>query len=198
MRYLIAGLILSIAVNTTVAAQTTLPFTFAPGTVAKASEVNANFQALLTAINRLEGQISAADIPGTYALASMGFYIDSTPQSGMMTNNARVEQISTNATATFNANGTFILTQETTNGSALALDFLKNGSNVVTAQAVTQSAAPPPTGSGTWSLSGRTLTVTTSNGGGTFTAAVGGRLFIGINPSPDNKSQDLHVLIRTN
>lgn len=197
MRYIISILML-LASITDVSAQTTLPFTFAPGTVAKASEVNANFQALLAAINRLEGQISAADIPGTYALASMSVYLDSTPQSGMMTNNARVEQISSNATATFNVNGTFTLTQETTNGSALAFDFLKNGANVVTAQAVTQSAAPPPTGSGTWSFSGRTLTITTGNGGGTFTAAVGGRLFIGINAPPDNKSQDLHVLIRTN
>jgi hypothetical protein len=146
MRYLIASFMLSFAVNTMVTAQTILPFTFAPGTVDKAPVVNANFQALLTAINRLEGQISAADIPGTYALASMGVYLDSTPQSGIMTNNARVEQISSNATATFNANGTFTLTQETTNGSALAFDFLKNGLNVVTAQAVTQSAAPPPDG----------------------------------------------------
>ena len=207
MRYLMAGLMLFSAVNTTVAAQTTLPFTFAPGTVAKASEVNANFQALLTAINRLEGQISAADVAGTYSIASLGLYVNSTPQAGMMSNNGRVEHISSNGTATLNANGTFSVTQETTSGSALVFDFLKGSVMippsvvapvVVTAQVETQNAAPPPTGSGTWSLSGKTLTLTTSNGGGTFTAAVGGRLFIGITPSPDNKSQDLHILIRTN
>lgn len=199
MRIKFVGLLL-MAITSTAIAQTTLPYTFAPGTVAKASEVNANFQALLTAINKLEGPATAASVAGTYTLASLGLYMDSTAQAGTSSNTARIEHTATNATATLNANGSFTLSPESTFGAAMTFDFFKNGSNVVTnAQAATQSAAPSPSGGGTWSLSGSTLTLSLNGGGsGTFTAAAGGRLFIGIDASPDNKSQDLHILIRTN
>ena len=199
MRFAFIGLLL-FAVSGAVSAQTTLPYNFAPGTVAKASEVNANFQALLTAINKLEGPVTAASVAGTYVLAGLNFYMTSTPQSGTMSNNARIEHSSTNATAVFNSNGTFTFPQESSNSTAMLFDFFKNGTNVVeNASATTQTKTSPTTGGGTWSLSGNTLTITLAGGDvGTFTAAAGGKLFIGIDSSPDNKSQDLHILIRTN
>ena len=81
----------------------------------------------------------------------------------------------------------------------MLLDFFKSGANVINATATAQANVSPPSGGGTWSLSGSTLTLSLNGGGsGTFTAAVGGKLFIGVDASPDNKSQDLHFLIRTN
>jgi hypothetical protein len=50
MRYSFAGLLL-FAFSSTALAQTTVPYTFTAGTAAKASETNADFQALVTAIN---------------------------------------------------------------------------------------------------------------------------------------------------
>lgn len=132
MRFAFIGLLLFV-VSGAVSAQTTLPYTFAPGTVAKASEVNANFQALLTAINKLEGPVTAAGVAGTYVLAAVSLYMNSTPQSGVMSNGARIEHNSTKATAVFNSDGTFSFSQGTSNGAAMLLNFLKNnGTNTVT------------------------------------------------------------------
>lgn len=50
MRYSFAGLLL-FALGSTAVAQTTVPYTFTAGTAAKASEVNADFQALAAAID---------------------------------------------------------------------------------------------------------------------------------------------------
>lgn len=199
MRLAIIGLLL-FTVSGAVSAQTTLPYTFAPGTVAKASEVNANFQALLTAINKLEGPVTAASVAGNYVLLDLNLYMTSTPQSGTMSNNARIEHNSSNATAVFNSDGTFSLPQESSNGTAMLFDFFKNNANLVANATVTaQPNTSPPSGGGTWTLSGSTLTISLTGGGsGAFTAAAGGKLFIGIDTSPDNKSQDLHILIRTN
>lgn len=197
MRYTAAAILL-VALNTPLFAQTTLPYTFAPGTVAKASEVNANFQALLAAVNKLEGAITAADVAGTYALASFGVNMTGVPPPGATGgSSARIEHTSTNGVATFNANGTFSVSPETTTGGAVVFSFLNQAGTVVTATAASQNAAPPPTVGGTWTLSGKTLTLAvTGGGGGTFTAAVGSRVFIGVNG--DSASQDLHFLIRTN
>lgn len=187
------------AVSNLVSAQTTLPYTFAPGTVAKASEVNANFQALLTAINKLEGPVTPAGVAGNYVLTGLSLNMSSTAQAGTSSNNARVEHSAVNATAVFNSDGTFAFPQESSSGSAMAFDFFKSGANVINATATTQLSTSPPSGGGTWSLSGNTLTITLNGGGGgTFTAAAGGKIFIGVDSSPDSKSQDLHFLIRTN
>jgi hypothetical protein len=75
MRYSrIVGLMLLCAAGGTALAQTTVPHTFTSGTQARASEVNANFQALATAIDnlsarvgKLEGGTTDADVVGTYS-----------------------------------------------------------------------------------------------------------------------------------
>ncbi len=66
MRYSLVVLLLFVFSNT-VLAQTTVPHTFVAGTAAKASEVNANFQALTTAINA--GIIGYEIIRQTYTAA---------------------------------------------------------------------------------------------------------------------------------
>lgn len=55
MRHTIAGFLISVC-STAAFAQVTVPHEFAAGSAARASEVNANFQALATAINALAGQ----------------------------------------------------------------------------------------------------------------------------------------------
>ena len=59
----------------TASAQVSVPNTFAAGTPARAAEVNANFQALVTAMNslstrvsKLEGNIVSSDLVGTYTV----------------------------------------------------------------------------------------------------------------------------------
>jgi hypothetical protein len=110
MRHL--GLICLVALATlgnTAMAQVTVPNTFTSGTPAKASEVNANFQALATAINSLsdrvakvEGTITAADVIGTYQFENLQIGIDA--PSG------ETEVIAYHGPFTFNANGTFTST----------------------------------------------------------------------------------------
>lgn len=204
MRHFIACALLLVW-STTGVAQTTLPYTFTAGTAAKASEVNANFQALLTAINRLEGAVTPAGIPGTYALSALGFLISSSPQVGTSSNVGRVEQNLTSGTAVLNADGTLSLSMTTSNNSALKFDFFQTTMNstpvVQQASVVTQTNnSPPGVIGGTWTLSGNTLTINLSDGGtAKFTAVQGGKLFIGVDPQQDSPtSQQLTILIRTN
>lgn len=202
MRNLFAVFVLSLTATTSVVAQTTLPFTFAPGTVAKASEVNANFQALLTAINKLEekvskleGQISKEDVVGTYVLSTFNVRVS----SGGTGESPRVEHTATNGTATFSLdmdmNGTFSVSGEANYGLELVFNF-QNGPPSTSATAAIQPSTPGPIIGGTWSLSGRTLAITSPSGvSGEFTAAAGGRLFIGVT---QGQTQHLLFLVRTN
>ncbi len=107
MRFVFAGL-MCMALCSTGLAETTIPHTFTAGTPALASEVNANFHTLVTAINalegridKLEGQIAFADIVGTYAIAGL--------QTGLhaVTNIGGIEVISWTGTITFAGDGTF-------------------------------------------------------------------------------------------
>src|SRR3954454_13262447 len=105
MRKMLAVLLLVCAGNSN--AQVTVPFTFSAGSPARASEVNGNFQALVNAINgltarvaKLEGQITAADLEGSYTLEGL--------QIGLITNN-KVETISYTGTLILAANLTYSL-----------------------------------------------------------------------------------------
>lgn len=98
MRKLIAGILLIVFVES-VSGATTVPNTFIAGTPAKAAAVNANFKALVTAINtlntkvtsltnsvnslnakvsKLQGNITAADLAGTYSVIEIDFVQTST------------------------------------------------------------------------------------------------------------------------
>lgn len=154
-------------------AQTTVPHTFTSGSAARASEVNENFQALATAINnlttrvnKLEGQLVAGDLAGTYS--NFVFGVLATPQPS---NSARVESYNSRGTLILSANGTFSMSG-TINGYSLTW-------NMTGGTVSGQTEAIPDNRSGTWSLSGNTLTLS-SSGGGTASLAVtaGGRLFI--------------------
>jgi hypothetical protein len=100
---IIGSLLLSAAAH----AQVTVPNTFQPASPAKASEVNANFTALATAINslatrvaKLEGTVLAADLVGTYSLRGLG----------VESNNNHVAHYTYSGTITLQADGTVSFT----------------------------------------------------------------------------------------
>jgi hypothetical protein len=94
-------------------AQTTVPHIFTPGTPARAAEVNANFQALATAIdnviarvNKLEGgAVTEADVVGNYRLSFLQVGI-----SQVAVGIGETEAISYDGTFTFAADHTFTST----------------------------------------------------------------------------------------
>lgn len=118
MRYPLAGFII-FAFSTTVLAAT-VPNTFTAGSPAKASEVNANFAALVSAVTALEGKVAtletkvaalesvnspltAADVAGTYRLLALR------TDNGSKEADKRFKSAAatTDGTLTLNANGTF-------------------------------------------------------------------------------------------
>jgi hypothetical protein len=114
MRYTrIVGLMLLYAIGGNALAQTTVPHNFTSGTAARASEVNANFQALVTAIDNLSarvarlegGPVTDADVVGTYSASNLQIGI-----SEVAAGQGEVEAISYEGTVTFAADHTFSFT----------------------------------------------------------------------------------------
>jgi hypothetical protein len=183
IRYL-AALWLAILSTGALAQSVTVPNTFAAGQPAKAADVNANFQALVTAINaletrvsKLEGQFTSTDLQGAiYAIQwiQVGFGpYPSTWQDGYT------------GTVTLNADGSASLTDTDTDYSDVGGTQAKN---------VTTGSL-----SGTWTLSGQTLTFTGSNGGTiTSTCISGGRLCIATLLGDKSGAVSLLALLRTN
>lgn len=94
-------------------AQVTVPHTFTAGAAARASEVNANFSALATAINDLATRLSAVENPtvtaasvaGTYKYLSLGIAVNATQavsNAGILT----VRGATWTGTMVLNAGGT--------------------------------------------------------------------------------------------
>src|SRR5882724_1461763 len=107
MRYSLAVLFLFSGLTL---AQTTVPYTFAAGTAAKASEVNLDFQALAIMIDNLSSRISRVenlgapsveDIAGTYKIIAMGLQVDAPSAT-----NGDVIHSTSNGNLTLNADGT--------------------------------------------------------------------------------------------
>jgi hypothetical protein len=195
MRYSFVGLLL-LVFSSTVLAQTTVPFIFPPGPAAGArfSEVNANFQALATAIDaltarvsKLERPLTAADVAGTYAFISLEV------ETGTGTT-SMVHHAIGNGSATLNDDGTFSLSA-TDNSSHLNLIF--SGTSL-TANTTTDSASLND--SGTWSLDGKVLTLVFSGAqiSVPFINAAGPSLFLSAVLSTDRRDHSLVFLIRIN
>lgn len=112
MRYLFVCCLI-LVLSTPTFAQTTVPNTFTSGAPANADEVNANFNALLTAINVLEAKVAAlesadnsltiADVAGAYKLLSLSTKTGSNAANHRIATGSRTEE----AVVTFNLNGTF-------------------------------------------------------------------------------------------
>jgi hypothetical protein len=195
MRYSVAAFLLCIF-SVAALAQTTVPYTFTAGTTAQASQVNADFSALATAIDnltsrvsKLEGQLTAADMVGTYAITGLSVTVSSQAQ---VTNN------SVQGTLNLNANGTYSLS--ISGGIAFSLNWIFVGSNPVqSASAPYQTITPPLYNeSGTWSLSGNTLSLNPSGGGGgSVVVTAGGRLFV-TSSATSPGTTTLNIFIRSN
>jgi hypothetical protein len=175
-----------VAICASATAQVAVPNTFAAGTAAKAAEVNANFQALATAVNtlttrvaKLEGQVTAADLAGTYALHQF--------QSELGGGGAQRVAVYTNngtATVTLAANGTATTTSVTSQGHQLNLP-----AGTLTAVNTTDPAANL-----TWTLTAGRVNLF----GGDFSVADGGRLLIRTSVNPADGTNVLLLLVRTN
>lgn len=177
-----------------VAAPVTIPHTFTAGTPANAAHVNANFQALVTAINtlsdrvdRLDGTtpVTAADVVGTYTLSGLmvQVFID-----GVST--ARVDHVASGAmsgTVIFNADGTGSNTISM-NVSQMNMPKLANvASTVVTGP---QSL---PVETFTWTLTGNTMTTST---GLSMRVQSGERVFAGTTFDAINGVQTVFVVMK--
>lgn len=183
MRTFIAPLSL-VALCTAASAQVTVPNTFAAGAPARAADVNANFQALVTGINalgsrvsKLEGQITSTDLVGTYAINQFQSELGGGASQ-------RVAVYTGGGTATFAANGTGTISGNTELGHQLNLP----------GGTLTAINRPQASGNFTWSLSAGTVTAL----GGTFSVVSGGRLLIRTTANPADGTNVLLFLTRTN
>lgn len=162
-----------LALSQAAQAQTAVPYTFAAGSPAKAGEVNANFQALVTAVNnlgsrvnKLEGQLAANDVPGKYSLSTVNLSpVVGTPVGGRWDVNV------VKATLTLAANGTFTSTGTESSGNCC--------------------------GSGTWTLAGNALSLTFDGSEvTTFQALAVGNLFVTTKNTSAGSSNQLVILAR--
>jgi len=164
-------------------AQVTVPNTFVAGAAARAADVNANFQALATAINGLaarvaktEGQVVMADLVGTYALSRMQTEI------GV----GRVANYISGGTLTMAANGTATLSGLTERGNQLNL--------VGTGSLITISRTDPAVNL-TWSYTGGKVVF---DGVTPLSVADGGRLLISTQSNTADGTAVLLLFVRTN
>lgn len=202
--YRFLACVILVGASGVVQAQTSVPNVFTAGTPAKAADVNANFAALVTAINGLTSRVSVlegnatlspANVAGTYTLQSFELDLNFTPAAGSSTNAATLFSATSTLTVVLNANGT-----ATYSGPAQRAFLNWNGgtgSGTGTSGGVFSGAADqsPASGSASWSLSGNVLTLIGLPGTTVFTAA-GSRLFF--HTAADTPGQPrVLILIRT-
>lgn len=186
MRNLIRSSIVALSLvvfSATAVAATTVPFTFTAGTPATASEVNANFQALATAIDtltttnaalttqiaKLDGTtpVTAADMAGTYKVQIYNTQIGSdTTTLSAITN--KVYSIVGTMTLLANGTGTWIYTGS---GSYDQINGSTGLPNIVYFNDISGSQSI------TWTLTG-SLFSTSLGGGPGCQLSMGGRLCV--------------------
>lgn len=156
----------SLFLGATAHAQVTVPNTFQPASPAKASEVNANFTALATAINaltarvaKLEGTVVSADLVGTYALSGLG----------IETNNNHTAHYAFQGTVTLNSGGavSFNVTQ-----TGHQTNFSTPFTDVVFPNGGTSS------GTTTWTYANGVVTIVGFN---SFNVSAGGKVLVAAN-----------------
>lgn len=166
---LVALLILSFSAAATAA--TTVPYTFTTGTPISASEMNANFQALATAIDKLSSTTpTVAELAGTYRLT--GFQTELGPSPSTSWGLTKVETYG--GTVTLSADGTCSSSGAFMSGTLTARVDNTNITNS-TVFSLANASGPLAT-SCTWSIvGGNTISV---SWGGVFSIVAGGRLLV--------------------
>ena len=166
-------------------AQVSVPNTFSAGTPARAADVNANFQTLVNAINdlssrvsRLEGQVTVADLAGTYAIHQFQ------TELGGGTSQRVAVYTSNGGTATLAPDGTGAVSTIAVQGYQLNLPA---GSRI-------PRSSTDPSGTLTWSLSGGKVNLF----GDKFSIADGGRLLIRTSANTVDGTNVLLLLVRIN
>ena len=167
-----------------------IPYTFAPGTAAKAEEVNANFTALQDQIGQLETQIAALsgasvdNIPGTYDLQKLGVLLRDNGNGTYDISNS-----SFTGTVVFNSDGTGTYSSNegdtTLNVATYTVTDTINNQSVTHEQTDFHFQKDSPTsntGTFTWTLSGNNLNVSPS-GGSPLTFIVNGKFAVAADPS---------------
>ena len=180
-----------IAFSVVATAQTSVPYTFTAGTTAIASEVNADFQALAATIDtlsvrvaKLEGQITASDLVGTYALT--GIETEVTTQSNYR---GWVSIKSLNATVTLAGNGMGTVSGHSFPGYMFVVDVPS-----ITPITLGRTGGATPLQNLSWSLSGSSITML----GGTFSIVPGGKLLISSTTDPVKQTIVLLLLTKIN
>jgi hypothetical protein len=214
MRYSLAGFLIFIF-STTVLAQ--VPHTFTAGSPAKASEVNANFAALVTAVNALEARVAAlenplaatvASVAGTYKYTSLEVGV-----SGGVTGGGGTQAIVTggsfSGTVVLGAGGgaTFTIDGNETQGRVESFNTAPHAhaesgggstgatqSGTTTTPAVTRFGGPESF-TGTWTVTNGEVVITTSDGV-TRLLPASGKLLIGVTreASTSGNIQDFYSL----
>ncbi len=165
------AVLLMMGISTLASAQTSVPNTFVAGQPAKAADVNADFQALVTAINalttrvtKLEGTtVAAADLAGTWTFIGYQDEIDNgggiqhETYTGSCTLTATTYSCSTSGSIVSNAGGGGWHTSSETG-----------------------------TPSGTLTLSGSTVTL--SGGVPSLTVSAGGSILVGVQSTPNTNA----------
>lgn len=205
MRNLLIGILL-LALSAIVIAQTTVPYAFTQNTPARATEVNADFQALATAIDnlssrvsRLEGTVTAANIAGSYTLAGLQVNSYASSASSQIDHAINRGDFTLNADKTFSYSGTY---DQATARTTYVLGPPTGGNRAVYDLSTTVARDNAgQSGSGTWDISGNTLTLTFAGGNPgslSFIMAAGPSLFVSasVNNSNSNASLALDLFIR--
>jgi hypothetical protein len=165
-------------------AQVSVPYVFGAGTPARAAEINANFSALVTGINslysrvsKLEGQITAADLVGSYTLNQF-----QTELGGGAS--ARVAVYTGGGTITLASDSTGTISGNTEKGHQLNLPGLS----------LTGLNRPQAADAFSWSYGSGTATIFGMN----FSAVAGGRLLIGTSANVADGTNVILLLTRNN
>jgi len=198
---------LGLSLVSAIAIGASVPNTFTAGDIARAADMNANFQALVSAVTSLENRVTALEAPapitmatiaGTYKYASLEVELFGAPG---VNGNASANGGALTGTVTLDANGTF-------SGS---ISGGKTSSTVSINQAPSHSHAQPGGGqtgpaqvgstvsaalanntendspTGTWTISNGEVVVNDSSGDAfTFQAVAGGKMLIGVHSRQDS------------
>lgn len=163
--------------------QTILPYTFTKNSDIKPASLQADFNVSLTAINglsarvsKLEGNITAADLVGTYAIH--GFQTELAPNY--------VSNYLEQGIATLAADGSLTISGNTEKGWQLRLDTTPRTTLVIN--------NPPEPFASTWSYSDGTVNTPEIS----LSVVAGGRLLVGVTTNPTDGTQVIILATRTN